>query len=256
MYLNKSAERTEKIVSVPRIIEMSCRITQRRQTGMHSSNQQRCHWNLFFFFFLFGFFLDLKCCPAAKSSRAKDVVCSQVLIRGGEGRESVWMLAEIWQRAGLLDRARRGVGGEKVIYVAHKRSGDCFVKHGLNHFLIVLWRVALSAWALRDAPALLPLLRDLPSCLCWGTPVGAEQLGKKKKKKAKLSHQTGTFFPQLKSPGEPLLKAECWIYSQLRTLCSPLCSSTVLGVNGDSLSCFIKHLLRGGGSDILKHFMF
>ena len=149
----------------------------------------------FFFFFLFGFFLDLKCCPAAKSSRAKDVVCSQVLIRGGEGRESVWMLAEIWQRAGLLDNKRKWEACERVLYVAHKRSGDCFVKHGLNHFLIVLWRVALSAWALRDAPALLPLLRDLPSCLCWGTPVGAEQLGKKKKKKLSCPIRLEPSFP-------------------------------------------------------------
>lgn len=190
MYLNKSAERTEKIVSVPRIIEMSCRITQRRQTGMHSSNQQRCHWNLFFFSssssWLFCFFLDLKCCPAAKSSRPKGCSLLPGFNQRRGGQRKCVDVAGNMTKSRVIGRNEEGGEKKKVIYVANRRSGDCFVKHGPNHFLIVLWRVALSAWALRDAPALLPLLRDLPSCLCWGTPVGAEQLGKKKKKK-KLS---------------------------------------------------------------------
>lgn len=155
MYLNKSAERTEKILSVPHIIEMSCRITQRRQTGMHSSNQQRCHWNVFFFFFAF----------TAKSrwnnSWAKDQ-------RGGrEAAEKVCM--------------------DHIICMMHDalKVMLCF----LLDSQIISWSASESFFGFGFVPAwcpvLLPLLRDLPSCL------RGHLLVQSSLEKAKLSHQTG-----------------------------------------------------------------
>lgn len=68
MYLNKTAERTGKIISVPHIIEMSCSITQRTQTGIHL---QSCHWNLFAF--SFQNVIELQCGQGAMKAEQNEL---------------------------------------------------------------------------------------------------------------------------------------------------------------------------------------
>lgn len=136
MYLNKTAERTEEIISVPHIIEMSCRITQRRQTGMHSSKQQRCHWHLLLLLLLFL----LLSFPFANYRIAKSSRCNEeelhedqriVCLSFNESErmaDKVWMLTWEYRRTGLL-------GGKKKWTTWHKKKptrggGCCFVKHG------------------------------------------------------------------------------------------------------------------------------
>lgn len=92
------------------------------------------------------------------------------------------MLVDISHKRGFVIGWKKKKKKKRMTYVAglHKHSGDvvfCWSINWPNHFLIALRRVALFASSLRDAPELLPPLRDLPSCL-RGTPVGAEQLGK------------------------------------------------------------------------------
>ena len=189
MYLNKSAERAEEIISVPRIIEMSCRITQRRQTGMHSSNLQRCHWKLFFFAFSFAN------CKVDNENRLCEDQRQLLLPLFREGNQI---------RAGLLDGRRK-----MTIYVANKTLRRCCV---------------LAKW-FPDPPQksrcpfcfgpcmMLPLLRALPSCLSvclWGHLLVQSSFLEEPSYPVR---QLLASLSALKSPGGPLFKSECctWV---------------------------------------------
>lgn len=164
MYLNKTAERTEEIISVPRIIEMSCRITQRRQTGMHSSKQQRCHWHLLLFSFTnysIAKVVKVQWKQSKMSCRKTRGQFVSALMRE-VGWKSVGDTWKYHRRTGLL-------GGNKKEQCGTRTLGGCFVKQR-NNFLISLRRVALFAWSLHDPLCCFPCSEIfLPVCgdTCW-----------------------------------------------------------------------------------------
>lgn len=183
MYLNKTAELTEQIISVPRIIEMSCRITQRRETRMHSSEQQRCDWHrLRFHFQITG----LQSCQGAMKAQ-------QVCLRDD-------------QRTFCCRFNECG----------HLELGDIAWKHPSRQEVEmwfgckIIWKIAVRrvdavlefifAVVVRPCriPSLLPLLGHLPSCL-WGHLLVQSSSGQNK-----LSCQSDLLSP-LMSPGERLL---------------------------------------------------
>lgn len=187
MYLNKSAELTEQIISVPRIIEMSCRITQRRETRMHSSEQQRCDWHpLRFHFQRTG----LQSCQGATKAQQGCLRDDQrtFCCRFNEcGHLEPVNIA--WKHPSRQEVEMRFHC--KIIWKITLRRLDAVLE------VVGLFFVAVVVCPLQD-----PLIASsawTSSFLSVGTPVGAEQLWTKQ---AVLSCDR---LSPLKSPGERLL---------------------------------------------------
>lgn len=164
MYLNKNAEQTEKIISVPRIIEMSCRITQLRQTGMHSSNLQRCHRNLPVLF--------LRCYWIVAEVHRKLSKTSPIKSKGHNftfHQRGGWVQRCTCQIRGMLEEIQRGFMRRIVEFCKIINWPNNSLTHPKKSYPFHF----VSAWC----SVLLPLLWDPPSCL-WGHLLARSSLEK------------------------------------------------------------------------------
>lgn len=146
MYLNKTAELTEQIILVPHIIEMSCRITQRK--GDKDAFLQTPEMSLASFaFFPFPNYWT------AKSSRCNWKLSKRVSMMARAAFVAVLMSVEVWNQWILLEASQQTGSGDavwlQINFEVHPEK-SCFF------FIIIIF-----------SRRMLPLLGHLPSCL-WG----------------------------------------------------------------------------------------
>lgn len=186
MYLNKTAELTEQIILVPRIIEMSCRITQRKETRMHSSEHQRCHWHPLLFPFQIT---ELQSCQGAMESWAKvSPWCQRTFCCCFNERRSLQLETSQQTGSDILWL-------QNNFEVHPEKSCCCFFFFFLNHYYFFFFVVYPCR--------MLPLVGYVPSVY------GGHLLVQRSSGKNKLCCQNDPLGP-LKSPGERLLLPWKW----------------------------------------------
>lgn len=196
MYLNKTAELTEQIILVPHIIEMSCRITQRK--GDKDAFLQTPEMSLASFaFFPFPNYWT------AKSSR-----CNWKLSK------RVPMMARAAFVAVFNER-----GSLEPVNIAGSIPADRKWRCGLiaNSFRGSSWEELLFFIFFYFFPAGCFLCLDIFLPVCGDTCWCREAL----EKKHKLSCQNDPLWP-LKSPGERLLPLWKWGRRSVSQHCTPL----------------------------------
>lgn len=159
MYLNTTAELTEQIILVRGIMEMSCRITQHK-TGMHSCKHQKRHWHLFALSFPNDW--------TVKLSRCRERAEQKCLPDGQRALCCLFLMStEVLKSTEYCLETSQQTGSGDVVWLQNNFEVDPHIPPPAPLLLSLSPQDACSAWT--------------SSFLSVGTPVGAKELGKKKK---------------------------------------------------------------------------